>query len=190
MATDYFSATKRATDLSPDMPPAQVKAEQAIRWVYHWLFWSVFITVPWMGLNLGILASLFYGAPTSGFVLAVLLPVLAHAVLFFGLGSPHLYARRHTQQAFILVGLRALSALFFMGLMQGSGVCLWIIVNGFFWLVGTVWGLRQVKRGDCWLMRWKGEDVKLPRPWAVPTSVAATPAASVPAAGVCRLFTV
>ena len=84
------------------------KAEQAIRWVYHWLRWSVFITVPWMIVDLVIFESLFYPTTDWGYALAVLLPALAHVILFFGLGSPHLYARRHAQQALILVGLRAL----------------------------------------------------------------------------------
>ncbi|MCP4536757.1 MAG: hypothetical protein GY832_06390 [Chloroflexi bacterium] len=158
----------------------KTKSEQSIRWVYHWLRWSVFLTVPWMIFGLIIVDILFYAATDWSYVLAVLLPALAHLVLLFGFNSPSLYARRHTQQAFILAGMRVLSALFFVGLSEGSATCLWIIVSGFLWVWGTVWGLQQIKRGDCWLMRWKGEGAKLPRSWALPAGVAAIPVTDAP----------
>lgn len=142
------------------------KNERSIRWVYHWLLWSVLITVPWMIFDLLVLEILFYGSGIPAYTLAVLLPACAHGLLLFGLRSPHRYARRHAQQALVLAGLRTLSTVFFVGLTEASGTCLWVLANGFLWIFGTVSGLRQIKRGDCWLMRWLGEGSELPRPWA------------------------
>ncbi len=161
-----------ATNHFPGVTPVQAKDERSIRWVYYWLFGSTFITVPWMLFNLLALEILFSGPGILGYVLAVLLPACAHAILMLGFRSPHRYTRRHAQQALMLAGLRAISTVFCVGLTETSGTCFWILVNGFLWIVGTTSGLRQVKHGDCWLMRSLGESDELPRLWAATADVA------------------
>jgi len=105
----------------------------------------------------------------------VFLFLLPQFILVFGLRSPYLFVRRHTQQAALLLGLNVVFAV-------GSGVTLYymrdslglgLLMAGLNLLqiimlpVSTFWGLSQVKRGDCWLMRRKGEGNELPRPWAL-----------------------
>ncbi len=146
------------------MDQGQIRAERDIRWVYRWLIISAFIAVPWMAINL---FRVSFRAPTSTYVAAVLWPALVHVVVLpWGLRSPYLYVRRHTQQALLLVTLRVATTVFILGLSQGDAAFAWFIVNGFLWLWGSIWGGRQVKRGDCWLMWRRGESDKLPRPWA------------------------
>jgi hypothetical protein len=130
--------------------------------------------------------------PIWEYVAAVLAPVLVHLLLFLGFLSPYPYARRHTQQAMGLALLRALCAAILMGLTRYSAVNAWLVVNGSLWLFGSIWGLRQVSRGDCWLMRVRGEGAALPRPWAVavPKGEAAPPPAQVPTAAVSTVSTV
>jgi len=102
------------------------------------------------------------------FITAALLPTIVHAVLLLGLMSSSLYVRRHAQQAVLMVGARALSTGVILGTSGGGAVGLWLLVNGLQWGLGARWGLRQVGRGDCWLMRLRGEASELPRPWARP----------------------
>lgn len=150
---------------SLNMTAGQVESERGAGWVYWWLFVSPLITVPWMAFNL---ASLRYSVPASDYVWAALWPALAHGVLLFGLRSRYLYARRHAQQALLLVVLRAGSTALFLGLSEGGegGICLWVIVNGLLWLWGSRWGQGQVKRGECWLIHWRLDDAELLRSWA------------------------
>ena len=151
----------------------QSEAERRAGWVYQWLRWMPVITIPWMYSNL---SNLGYRASPSEAVGAVLWPGVVHLVLLLGLRSPYLYARRHAQQALLLAGVRALSTMLLMGTSRGEGYCLWFIVNGALWLWGSARGLRQLKRGECWLMNVQGEGKHLPRPWALTT--AAQPAAA------------
>jgi hypothetical protein len=99
---------------------------------------------------------------------SVVMPDLIHLILLPGLFSPYRYARRHTQQALLLAGMRAIVSAVLIGLIgvQYLTVCGWIIVYSGLWLFGSGWGLRQVRHGNCWLMRLAGESGELPRPWA------------------------
>jgi hypothetical protein len=101
-----------------------------------------------------------------GWTLALLTPALVHLVLLFGLLSPAIYVRRHAQQALALALLRIGSAALAL-LVLGAGFGAWFAMNGSLWLFGGIWGWRQVARGDCWLMRVRGEGSQLPRPWAI-----------------------
>jgi len=75
------------------------------------------------------------------------------------------FVRRHSQQGLAL-GLIFWTCLFAGGYM--GSICLsWLAAVLFVWIGGIVWGRRQVKRGDCWLMRQFGEESALPRPWAL-----------------------
>jgi Tol biopolymer transport system component len=115
------------------------------------------------------------------YVAAVAWPALVHVVLLIPLWSPYLFVRRHAQQALLLAVVRVLSAVLIVGLSRGGLIGLWVVVNGGLWIFGTVWGLRQIKRGDCWLMRRRGEVSELPRPWATPKVAEPTPTATGPA---------
>ena len=127
--------------------------ERSVRWVYWWLLWSSLITVPWM------LNNVFSYRYVQ--VMDVLWPVSLHLVVLpWRLRAENLYVRRHTQQAVLLVTARALAAVFFIVLLDAFGF--WILVSGSLWLGGTIWGIRQINRGDCWLMRRRGESAQLP----------------------------
>jgi hypothetical protein len=119
--------------------------------------------------------------PLADYVAAVSWPGLVQVVLLIPLWSRNLYVRRHGQQAFSLAVAGVLSTVLIVGLSRGALVGLWVVVNGGLWIFGTVWGLRQVKRGDCWLMRRRGEISGLPRPWAAPKVAEPTPTAPGPA---------
>jgi hypothetical protein len=71
----------------------------------------------------------------------------------------------------LLVTLRILSTVLLIGLTRtglsnmifdptrGTSLIFWVFVNGSLWLFGSIWGLRQISRGDCWLMRVLGEGI-------------------------------
>ncbi len=149
----------------------QAKAERGIRWVYWWLFWSPLITVPCMAFNLS------YAYQPADYMWSILWSALPHLILLFGLRSPYRYAQRHTQQALMLVGLRALLTAFIFGVWKGEAWCFWVITNGALWLWGTFAGLGQVRRGEYWLMRVRRESAELPRPWAALPEAPAAPVA-------------
>lgn len=112
------------------------------------------------------------------FFVAGAAPGLIHLLLLAGWASPHLYLRRHSQQGAGLAAIRIFSATTILGLMGSEGVALWALVNGSLWLFGGIWGLRQVGRGDSWLMRRLGEDALLPAPSAAAGEAADAPQAA------------
>jgi len=115
------------------------------------------------------------------YVAAVAWPGLVQVVLLIPLWSPYLFVRRHAQQACSLAVVRILSTVLIVGVTRGALIGLWVVVNGGLWIFGSVWGLRQIKRGDCWLMRRRGEISELPRPWATAKAPEPAPAAPGPA---------
>jgi len=119
--------------------------------------------------------------PLAESVAAVTWPGLVYVVLLIPLWSRDLFVRRHAQQAFSLAVAGVLSTVLIVGLSRGALAGLWVVVNGGFWIFGAVWGLRQIKRGDCWLMRRRGEISELPRPWATAKAPEPAPAAPGPA---------
>jgi hypothetical protein len=76
-----------------------------------------------------------------------------------GLSSKSVFIYRHTQQAILLIALRAGVAT--LAISVGSypidGIWLFLLGNGSLWLLGSLWGLDQVSRGECWLMERKAE---------------------------------
>jgi len=118
--------------------------------------------------------------PLAEYVAAVSWPGLVQVVLLIPLRSPYRYVRRHGQQAFLLAVAGVLSTVLLVGITRGALVGLWVVVNGGLWIFGSVWGLRQIRRGDCWLMRRRGEVSELPRPWAAPKVAEPTPTAPGP----------
>jgi hypothetical protein len=164
--------------------PEQEKEERGVIWVYNWLFWSPFITVPFMVV---IILITNWRASNLGWAIKVSVPAIAHIVLLIAITSSNQYVKRHGQQAAILVGARMVSTILLIGFTRADSVFLWILVNGFMWLRGTTWGRSQVKRGDCWLMRYLTETVDLPRPWAQDKGVVSPePAPASTAIGITR----
>ncbi|MBW8009640.1 MAG: hypothetical protein FVQ83_00170 [Chloroflexi bacterium] len=154
--------------MKTNLPLGTIKDEKGVKWVYTWLLLSPFITLPWMAINLfGLRGS----SPLTSWVWAMITPAFVHILLISPLRSPHLFVHRHAQQALLLVSMRVLSAVVFLGLTRGEGQCVWFFVNGLLWLWGTIWGRGQLKRGDSWLMRFEGEGGELPRPWALDDQV-------------------
>ena len=133
-------------------------AREATR-AYRWCLWTSLAILAWT-------LCFATGAGAGNSTLAVWPAGLwVVAILIFLKADPNssLFARRHTEQASILAVLFFLSSL--------VGPLLSVIV-----LLGFVEGLRQVRRGDCWLMRIIGETDRLPTPSSVEqtASVAST----------------
>ena len=149
------------------------------RRVYWWLLLSPFMRVPCFAYQLFGL----YRPSVGERIWAAIVPLVFHIpLLLMGLGVDNRFVRRHMQQALLLIALRAGMAAIALNLgdYPEEGLWLFFFGNGALWLFGSLWGLRQVKRGDCWLMRQRGEDDELPRPWAVVSATAAGAPATVP----------
>ncbi len=131
------------------------------RRVYLWLLLSPFFTMPclvWQGFSMS------YQAGFGERLLAVAIPLVLHFPLLFWLASQPLFVRRHAQQGAILVLLRFLTAALILagGRYIDSNFGWFLLVNGSLWFFGSLWGLRQVARGACSLMVWRGEEILLP----------------------------
>jgi len=140
------------------IPAPSDEDKKTAKRIYNWLLLSPFITVPVFLILVGI----FYGrSPSNELVLAALIPALIHAVLLSGLNSRSAFVFRHTQQALLLVALRAgMAALAVnIGRFPEDGLWLFLLGNGSLWLFGSLWGRNQVIRGDCWWIKRRGEIV-------------------------------
>ncbi|MGB3716911.1 MAG: hypothetical protein WA996_21025 [Candidatus Promineifilaceae bacterium] len=94
----------------------------------------------------------------------IMMPMVPLVLL--GLLNKNHFFRRHTQQG-LLLGLVFWAGLFISGISEFG--CLGMLASVLVvWIGGGIWGRRQVKRGDCWLMRMRGEEGLLPRSWAIP----------------------
>ena len=124
--------------------------------IYTWLLLSPFITVPVFVISA---LNLSYQSSINERVLCALIPLIFHIVLLFGFDSKSSFVFRHTQQAILLVALRAgMAALAVnIGSSPGDGLGLFILGNGSLWLFGSLWGRNQVIRGECWWAKRKGE---------------------------------
>ena len=134
--------------------------ENEKRWargMYAWLLLSPILILP---VFVGLLLNLdFPQADTNTRALITLIPLIFHFLLLTGLTSKSAFEYRHTQQAILLIALRVGVA--FLAISLGSypsdGIWLFLLGNGSLWLLGSLWGLNQVSRGECWLMEQKGE---------------------------------
>ena len=131
--------------------------KKTARRVYAWLFWSSFLTVPIF--IIAIISA--YDSSVNALVFAALTPLILHTPLLFGLSSKSRFVYRHTQQGILLIALRAglASLAVSAGRYPDDGLWLFLLGNGALWLFGTIWGLNQISRNDCWLMRRKGEGI-------------------------------
>ena len=125
--------------------------------IYVWLLLSPILTLP---VFVGLL--LYFDFPevnTNTRALITMIPLVFHLLLVPGLTSKSVFEYRHTQQAILLIALRASVAT--LAISVGSdpiaGLWFFLLGNGSLWLLGSLWGLDQVSRGECWLMEQKGE---------------------------------
>lgn len=151
----------------PKVPQEWALEKKAARRIYWWLLLSPFLTVPCFALQV---IDLYSRSSVGERVWAAMVPLIFHIPLLFVLSSGRPFVKRHVQQGLLLIALRVVMAALALNLGRYPEDGLWFFVlgNGSLWLFGSIWGLNQVKRGDCWLMRRKGEDDALPRPWALP----------------------
>jgi hypothetical protein len=138
--------------------PHPSKAEIAsAKGPYTWLFLSPFLTIPTLiliGLNLS------YRASINERVIVAIIPILFHLPLLARLDPKSAFIFRHTQQAFLLVALRAGMAALALSIGNvGDGAWLFLIGNGSLWLFGTIWARNQAIRGECWWSKRRGESI-------------------------------
>jgi hypothetical protein len=146
--------------MSRDTVMRRVRIDKGIAAVYVWLLISPFLTVP--AILFLILFNGWWEGP-GDLSKAVLFPVLLHFPLLLALlkTGDNLFARRHVQQALLLVALRTFSSWIFLALGEGQ-IVPWLGINGFLWLWGSLRGRRQVRQGTCWLMHQRpGESLLL-----------------------------
>jgi hypothetical protein len=136
-----------------------MREKNAISGLYSWLALSSLLTVPFF------LILLFELPSTPSIdqrVLTALTPAAVHLPLLLGLLSRNILVFRHTQQAILLIAIRA--GIASLALIIGSVgldemLIFSLLGNGTVWLFGIIWGFHQVKYGTCWLMERKGEQI-------------------------------
>lgn len=133
------------------------KEKKSARGIYVWLLFSPILILP---IFVALLLNLdFPEANTNTRAFISLVPLIVQVLLVTGLTSKSVFIYRHTQQAILLIALRAAVAT--LAISIGSypidGIWLFLLGNGSLWLLGSLWGLDQVSRGECWLMEQKGE---------------------------------
>ena len=131
--------------------------KKSARGIYVWLLLSPILILP---VFVGLLLNLdFPEADTNTRALITMIPLIFHLLLVTGLTSKSAFVYRHTQQAILLLALRAGVAT--LAISAGSypidGIWLFLLGNGSLWLLGSLWSLDQVSRGECWWMEQKGE---------------------------------
>lgn len=149
--------------------PKMKRVEKSARGVYRWLWFSLLLTIPTLAVLL------FSDTPIS---IAVMGSALWHLLLLRQALAKHPYVRWHGRQGLLLAALRTAVPLGF-GLLfnneEGILLAFWLLIA--IWLAGNIWVQNQVARGDCWLMRVRGQGEGLPLKW--PDNIqAASPAAS------------
>lgn len=134
------------------------QVEKSARGVYRWLWCSPLLTIPTLALLL------FSDMPIS---IAVLGSALWHLLLLRQALAKHPFVRWHGWQGLLLAGLRTAVPLSY-GLMfydeDSVTSVIWILIA--IWLIGNISGQNQVARGDCWLMRVRGQGDGLPLKWS------------------------
>lgn len=130
--------------------------KKTARRIYTWLLLSSFITLPAFIISAINLSS---GSTTNERVLSALIPLIFHLPLLLGLTSKSVFVYRHTQQAILLMAVRAgvASIAISIGSYPGEAISLFVIGNGSLWLFSSIWGWNQISNGKCWLMQSKGE---------------------------------
>jgi len=132
--------------------------KKSARGVYRWLWFSPLLTIPTLALLL---------FSDMSITIAVLGSALWHLLLLRQALAKHTFVRWHGRQGLLLAGLRTAFSLVY-GLLSydEEGLALSILILIAIWLVGNIWGQDQVARGDCWLMRVRGQGDGLPLKWS------------------------
>jgi hypothetical protein len=135
-----------------------MREKNAISGLYSWLALSSLLTVPFF------LVLLFELPSTPSIdqrVLTALTPAAVHLPLLLGLLSRNILVFRHTQQAILLIAIRAGVASLALSIGSDAWDGMWLFAsgNGSVWLFGIIWGFHQVKYDTCWLMERKGEEI-------------------------------
>lgn len=150
------------------------------KYVYRWLWLSPFLTTPTLAVfsfwdpGYELICSGLYSNCDWNLVsqitgtIAVLGSALWHLTLLKPARNQESFlVRWHGRQALALAGVRTAIPLFFA--LKGDIDSLGFIpILIFVWLVATIWGQNQAKRGDCTLARWFGHAKELPGPPVVP----------------------
>jgi hypothetical protein len=151
--------------------PSDLAREEA-KGIYIWLLLSPLLTVPTM-----LVAALFldFNSSFNQRVLAALIPLVFHLPLLFKLNTKNIFTYRHTQQAVLLIALRAgmASIALSIGSSPWEGLWLFFLGNGALWLFGSFWGRSQAIHKDCWWMKRKGETILPPETQTVEEPVIA-----------------
>jgi hypothetical protein len=143
---------------SKEIPSPVEKEKRTARLLYTWLMLSSFLTIPVFALTLFNLAS---DSPPNERVLAALIPLIFHTPLLLGLTSKSTFVFRHSQQAIFLMAIRAAVASLAVTITSDPLNWIWLFVlgNGALWLFGSIWGWDQIRRGECWFMKRKGQKI-------------------------------
>ena len=131
--------------------------KKSARGIYVWLLFSPILILP---VFVALLLNLdFPEANTNTRAFITIVPLIIHVLLVTGLTSKSAFVYRHTQQAILLIALRAGVATLAISVVPYpiDGIWLFLLGNGSLWLLGSLWGLDQVSRRECWLMEQKGE---------------------------------
>jgi hypothetical protein len=146
------------TDSKENLFPSDDDRKRA-KGTYTWLLLSPFLNVIIFALAS---FNLDYNSSANERVMAALIPLLFHLPVLLRLDSKSPFMFRHTQQAILLLALRASMAALALNISKypDEGIWLFFLGNGFLWLVGSLWGRSQAHRGTCWWMKRKGEVIQ------------------------------
>jgi hypothetical protein len=146
------------------------------KYVYRWLWLSPFLTIPTLAIlynwepGYELICSGSYSncnwhlAGQITGTIAVLGSALWHLTLLKPSRNKNSFlVRWHGRQALALAGVRT-AIPFFFALKDNIDSLGFIPILIFVWLVGTIWGQNQAKRGNCTLARWYGHAIELPGP--------------------------
>lgn len=114
--------------------------------IYNWLSWLSFLSVPWFLVRV---FNLYHPSALEKLLAAVVPASPYLLVLLLAYGDNRIFVRRHVQQGFALVGLRAFTA--FVSLNFGrsgyEGLWFFFLVNGLIWIIGRNSSRTQVNEG-------------------------------------------
>lgn len=158
LAVVWIMRQNPGTDSSSTVTENEKKSARS---TYVWLLFSPILILP---VFVGMLLNLdFPEADTNTRALITMIPLIFHLPLATGLISKSAFVYRHTQQAILLIALRAGVAILAISVAPYpiDGIWLFLLGNGSLWLLGSLWGLDQVSRGKCWWMEQKGETLAI-----------------------------
>jgi len=144
---------------SRKIPFPSDKDRKRAKGTYTWLLLSPFLNI--VVLLIALISSYSSRTSTNVWVIVALAPLIFHLPVLIRLDSNSPFVFRHTQQAILLLALRATttSIALNIGRYPEDGIWLFLLGNGLLWLFGSLWGRNQAHRGKCWWVKQKGEAV-------------------------------